>query len=415
MLSKSRCIVFTIFLFVSHFIFAQESIPAADDYIVKWEVDETRDYSIGETISCRLNLYAGSRLSNISDFQIDCPDDAYMKNVSLPKEIEGKTIVLNQKMYTCYTIRQYEISPLSSGTFKLPVARLKIKMMRPKSSPDNGSLFDQFFSVEEYEECISTSDVTLNVVSKSTDIGGALSIESKGIAVCVDVSSSMKIKDVGQNRMACVSKIIAGLQSNSNFDRLSQYSAFTTVAEQGWSRDLNNYLDTLQKRYADGTALYDALVYPIASLSGCKNVVLISDGSDNGSHISMKTAFDILKDYEIRPFVVIVNSMRDSVMCTFENVFKEEVEKLIPNEKLEDAKFNELKFYCQSLGGDLYIVQSENDIRKVTTRILGRVSLDEKNAKTIAPSNYKENYILKNLKRDFNTYLYLKELEAILR
>lgn len=385
-------------------------LPVADDIFIQWEVDGAYNCSVGEVVSCQLVLYSGSGC-RISDFQMQPCPYAYIKNVSPSGEIEGKTTVFNHKLYSCYVLKKYNITPLMSGAVKLPEARVELKLLQPKSGQESDDIFDSFFNQEEIEKVCISQDVILKVDDKHLSNLDTLAIENTGIAVCVDVSSSMRSKDVGQNRLTSASKMIDRLQSNARFNSLARYMAFAESMELDWAQNLSQYLDTLQTPYEDGTSLFDALVYPIASLPSCKDVIVITDGIDNNSHIPAEMALNILKNYSIRPHVIYLNSLQDSVRFDY-NFYGDVIERMVSNDKFDDEQLNDLKLSLQSLGGDLYLIKDEKDIRGTVKRLLKKATGYERDKviDTVKSCRYEDNYVLKELRTDFYWNIYWRKL-----
>ena len=379
----------------------------ADDIIIKWKVENKRSIHVGNDADCYLELLSGPSISGVSDCEIPIPQNMYVTPIDTTKLITLNDTLIDNNKYRYCILKRYKIVPLSSGNLVLPEVKVDVDVYK-------SLVFDDFFNggVVCEKRRIKAEAATIEVKNGKLSDVSPVNIEYSGLSVCCDVSGSMQIVDFKTKRSIVSKQIVEEIMSKLPTDTSVNFMAFAGGIEQECSDDIMQYLDTITTPKKNGTALYDAILYPLATQQACKDIILLTDGLDNCSHIGIETAMDILKQHDIRLHVIYLNSMADSVDVnmymhpdTLEDGTVSEGHYILqrfPNEKLSENQISVWKRKLVSLGGQFYIIKKEDDIQSVVDNIIKNISVGTNTSSTKYSQEQinRNNYILNRLRKD---------------
>lgn len=137
---------------------------------------------------------------------------------------------------------------------------------------------------------------------------------------------------------------------------------------------MSSRLDTISTPKVDGTALYDMCLSTIMDCKyQCKDIILLTDGVDNSSHLSLNTTVDVIREKGVRVNVVYINSMADSVSYNLEGTT------LTAENKVLDKK--ELEYISKQTGGVVVYITNAGDMDKVVNSVRKILQKPYKNRK----------------------------------
>ena len=139
-----------------------------------------------------------------------------------------------------------------------------------------------------------------------------ISLDRNGVVYGLDISTSMSgIVDFDKSRLETAKDIIREVGNFSN-PIIVPFAGYldSTI----FFLEMNYMLDTISTPKVYRTAFYDMCLSAIMDCKyQCKDIILLTDGVDNSSHMSLKTTIDVIREKGVRVNVVYINSMADSV------------------------------------------------------------------------------------------------------
>jgi len=387
----------------------EQSENYADDIVLQWNIMNKGAICVGNEADCSLELLFRSNISQVSDYNFPIPKNVYITPIETDGAITPTDTLIGNEKYRHCILKRYKITPLSAGNLVLPEASATLDVYK-----SSGDFFEDFFNVggKSEKKVVKTKATTIKIKKGNLSDISSVAIENNGLLVCCDVSGSMQIVDFKTKRSIVSKQIVEEIMSKLPTDTSVNFMAFAGGVEQECSDDIMQYLDTITTPKKDGTALYDAILYPLATQQACKDIILLTDGLDNCSHVGIETAMDILKQHDIRLHVIYLNSMADSVDVnmymhpdTLEDGTVSEgyyILQRFPNEKLSENQISVWKRKLVSLGGQFYIIKKEDDIQSVVDNIIKNISVDTNTSSTKYSQEQinRNNYILNRLRKD---------------
>lgn len=156
-------------------------------------------------------------------------------------------------------------------------------------------------------------------------------------------------------------------------------------------------IDGLNINNADGTALYDIGLYALYCnffANPYKNIVIITDGNDNSSHISAQTFANLMTAYGIRVTIIGINSLKENIDAQIFDTKTNKYETINIENSIPDTAI--LKKITSSTGGEYIEIKDIKDVRDAITRI---IDLQSSVTKPTTPSNQF------NIEEDFIKYI----------
>lgn len=167
-----------------------------------------------------------------------------------------------------------------------------------------------------------------------------------------------------------------------------------------YSIDNINDVDSLNIREVDGSALYDIGLFSLYNYyrgSSYSNIVIVTDGADNSSHISGRTFADLMAKYGVRIHIVYINSNKEKVEAdvydNLNNRSKVEIDNIIGERDI----LRELTKYT---GGEYLEVRHISEIEDTVNSIVNAIKRKAKSQKPSKQYNISDS-ILKEIAIDY--------------
>ena len=306
-----------------------------NDVIFKWTTDKT-EISLGDTILCNCDLYTQLQPTQLSAINDKLIDDCIILEDTLTDmtlervEYEGRE---------CYHVRvqSFRIIPLHTGKISIGGNTFALEMTK-------GDALDFFFGKAEHISYESKSNQTyIKVKGKISEDNEPLPSGNDCFLLC-DISTSMTGNDIEPSRMSCVQDFtnkwlklipIAGIISFAG--GVKQYCAANQNIET---------FSFISEPKDDGTAIGNAMIAPISCGAKVKDLIIITDGANNSGYISLKTAFDIINEYDVRVSYIYLNPGNDSIDFVLKGF-----DVKTKNEQLSESELSVIKKMVESTGG----------------------------------------------------------------
>ena len=199
--------------------------------------------------------------------------------------------------------------------------------------------------------------------------------------MAIDASGSMRSYDFNRTRLDIAKHIVSNIKNNSLQTHILPFTS--KYGNLIYDIDDINDIDSINIRDLDGSAMYDVGLFSLYNAYNgisYKDILLITDGNDNASHISRKTFTDLMAAYGVRVHIIIINSNKARVEADLydkqNNLLRTEIDN-------EIADIRILKELAKSTGGECIEIKSELDVEDAISQI--SISI-EKKAKKRRPS-----------------------------
>lgn len=350
-----------------------------DDIIIKWSAS-AQTINLGDTIHCYCDIYTKIDVTAVESSPHICLDDCYVEEDSLPQEKSFETVEYNGEKYRCVRWSGYRLTPLRTGRFNIggDTFICKVILRDPNIDP-----FEAFFNGGS-----SYHEMPYNEVSESIefDVKGKMMSQTvvqehnnsteKTYLLC-DISTSMKSRDFTPDRMTTAKEFVGSWLKESRDCGLITFAGNIESIQK-----TNAVIDTVsfpQYPKVDGTALGDAMLAAPAMGEDVSDVILITDGTNNAGHFTLRTAIDILAQRNIRISLIYLNSCKDSVDYPLSDSVI-----TMCNSYLEAKKTKEISKLVESTGGLFAKITSEKELNGILPKLHAIVSKPRRQTKAKA-------------------------------
>lgn len=344
-------------------------------------VDKT-DICVDDSILVTTRLYVSSNypLASLQFSQRQLPDFCFCQFVSLDSVIM-KQDSINGIPYNFCVIDSYWLHPCKTGVVEIPTNSYSVQVQVRDESVDPIEAFFNGGGFSEITFMCNTNPVKVNIrtspLLKDNSLTDFNNKERTGAVFALDISGSMNgICDFGNSRLDIAKCII-----KKSVDKTVSVIPFAAILENRINLPMmSGVLDKINHPKEDGTALYDLCMSVVTdTINNYRDIIILTDGADNCSHVSLNTITNVLQKYGVRVNIVNINSERDSVLC------KSVDPDTIFTIKNEMPFKSDLLYITRKTGGLLIKCKNNKDIAKVVKEII-----------TIPKRPYKE----KNLRRN---------------
>ena len=409
----------------------EDSILFADVTLDKQQV------KLGDTVVCEVRLYYNKNLRE-AEFPVLDIDNAYWTEDSLLKrETEANTY--NGRIYNSMPWSRFFIYPMQTGRLVIPSMEMEVMYVeRPKFTDINDLFFGRIdYDYQRMKATLRTKELEIEVISDEKEeepwaeyAFEALS-EEKTLAIVTDRSSSLQATEdtIGTNYMQMERMFVEKLLSKK-IDRKIEQTAFAQKAyHQASVGDTSFYQD-------DGSAIYNALLsailrnekaatrqkptnkalntlrqlgHHVTERKSYFSILLLTDGSDNGSYLSEGTITNLLLKYGIRVDVVAFASKRDSVFYSNGSTWIRSANKRRNMENLQRI--------AKATNGEFIQVEHTGQIPDAVKRIKNAIEADRRPTrgadKGFKPNPDILNRLLDKLWREYRQSLPIEERELL--
>lgn len=347
--------------------------------------------SIGDPLVLTTKLVTNDNISTIQGLSINL-DYCYFEQVYKGDSITTQIERINGKNYKTSKILEHKLRPMQQGKIILQPIRMKAKTLSFRND-----LVNAFFSGEheEHERTIKGNELTINVTQPFSSVKKSTTrtkVKDGSTLVAFDISSSMHHLDFYGSRFKVARKLARGI-----VDYIPNTQILPFAAKFGNIMKTVDGIDGLNINNADGTALYDIGLYALYCnffANPYKNIVIITDGNDNSSHISAQTFADLMTAYGIRVTIIGINSLKENIDAQIFNTKTNKYETINIENSIPDTAI--LKKITSSTGGEYIEIKDIKDVRDAITRI---IDLHSSVTKPTTPSNKF------NIEEDFIKYI----------
>lgn len=347
--------------------------------------------SVGEPLVLTTKLVTNGNISTIQCLSTNF-DYCYFEQVNKDDSITAQSESINGKNFKTYTILEHRLRPMQQGKIILQPISVKAKTL---SFGDD--LVDAFFSGEhkEHEQTIEGNELIINVTqpfSSTKKSTTRTKVKDGSTLVAFDISSSMHSLDFYGSRFKVARKLARGI-----VDYIPNTQILPFAAKFGNIMKTVDGIDGLNINNADGTALYDIGLYALYCYffaNPYKNIVIITDGNDNSSHISAQTFANLMTAYGIKVTIIGINSLKENIDAQIFDTKTNKYETINIENNIPDTAI--LKKITSSTGGEYIEIKDIKDVRDAITRI---IDLQSPVTKPTTPSNQF------NIEEDFIKYI----------
>ena len=291
--------------------------------------------NIGEPVLLTAKLATCENLGSLNDLKCEF-DYCYAEQIVNTEPIDWKVEVINGMKYHTTPLLKYRLIPLQSGEITLGQIELQLTIIKPSTSKN---LFDAFFNDNiEIKKTVQSDNVVLKVSEDNAEKREKVAKKYTGdnLLVAFDISGSMRCYDFdGTRRLEVAKRIASNIKCHYPQTHILPFAS--KFGNTIYDIDDINDFDSVNLEKEDGTAFYDiglfALYNHYRGLS-YRDIVIITDGNDNASHISRRTFADLMAEYGVRVHIVNINSNQEMVEVEvydsqISNVSKMEVNNII--------------------------------------------------------------------------------------
>lgn len=354
--------------------------------------------NIGEPVLLTAKLATCENLGSLNNLKCEF-DYCYAEQIVNTEPIDWKVEVINGMKYNTTPLLKYRLIPLQSGEITLGQIELQLTIKKPYTSKN---LFDAFFNDNiEIKKTVQSDNVVLKVSKDNAEKREKVVKKYTGdnLLVAFDISGSMRCYDFDGTRLEVAKRIASNIKCHYPQTHILPFAS--KFGNTIYDIDDINDLDSVNLEKEDGTAFYDiglfALYNHYRGLS-YRDIVIITDGNDNASHISRRTFADLMAEYGVRVHIVNINSNQERVEVEdndsrISNVSKVEVNNIIANATV----LNQL---TKSTGGVYIEVRCLSDVEKAVAYVVNRIKTESKSRKPSTQYNIGED-ILNTIATDY--------------
>ena len=297
--------------------------PKAENlFVVEAKVNKT-DISLGDCFDCEIRLYTNMNVTQMTPFSVLPVSNAYWREHDLPEQKKVETTEYNGASVKSVLWAKYSIIPLQSGTIRIDPMIFTAWYLTPKPDADP---FEAFFNggnnYINHDTIVQTNPIEIHVADKqmpTRDAKPNISEQPHGIGLVIDRSSSLFARNdtLSESFLELETLFVKLVQSNLPSDH--SVTLFAKKPHYPTRTELDNLSDVSPSAGNDGSAIYDAILASalregaLTSRHPPFSVLLLTDGSDNASHLSESTLINILLQNKIRVDVIAFASKKDSL------------------------------------------------------------------------------------------------------
>ena len=351
----------------------------ADSTILVLSLDKST-VKVGEPVLATVKLATRERVESVGNVKYEF-DYCYTERIVNTEPLEWETETINGIDYQVIPLLQYKLRPLQSGNIILHPIEIQLRM-----TDLSQDLVDVFFGktgIQYIKKSVRSQKIVLNVCENNIEEIQETDKESTNdnLLVAIDASGSMRSYDFNGTRLDIAKHIVSNIKNNSLQTHILPFTS--KYGNLIYDIDDINDIDSINIRDLDGSAMYDVGLFSLYNAYNgisYKDILLITDGNDNASHISRKTFTDLMAAYGVRVHIIIINSNKERVEAVLydkqNNLLRTEIDN-------EIADIRILKELAKSTGGECIEIKSELDVEDAISQI--SISI-EKKAKKRRPS-----------------------------
>lgn len=366
-------------------------VSVADSTILVLSLDKSTAI-VGEPVLVTAKLATREQVVSVENVKYDF-DYCYIKQVEDSDTLKWDVEVIDGVRYQTIPLLQYQLYPLQHG--EIILHPIEIQITKAIRVPDPTDIIFGM-SLQYIKQTIKSDELVLKVIGDISKERGILDIKpyNDNFLVALDISGSMRSYDFDGSRLDVAKKIVSEIKYCYPQTHILPYtSKFGDVI---YSIDKINDIDSLNIKEVDGSALYDVglfFLYNHYRGLSYRDIVIITDGVNNTSHISSKTFADLMAKYGVRIHIVSINSNKEKVEAdvydNLNNRSKVEIDNII-------GEKDTLRELTKSTGGEYLEIRHISEIDDTVNSIVNAIGRKVKAKKPSKQYNISDN-ILKEI------------------
>lgn len=303
---------------------SESIVPKGKLLVVEAHINKNK-IVLGDSVECEVRMYTDMNVLQINALSVLPVKNAFWKEYDLPKEKSFENAEYNGSLVQSILLAKYSIVPMQSGT--IIIAPIAFMATHYASDPSTALLEEFFNGGNMYiynDTTIKTKALEIRVANEKVstrNIDFKTSDKPSNVGVVIDRSSSLlaSTDSLSPSFMELENSFVTQIMGENVLNK-SSVTFFAGKPHYPTSSELSGPLSSISpSKENDGSAIYDAVLanalHEGALTAGNSpfSILLLTDGSDNSSHISGSTLIDILLQNKIRVDVIAFASRKDSL------------------------------------------------------------------------------------------------------
>ena len=321
--------------------------------------------TIGDSIECEIRLYTDMDVTQVNRATLSV-NNAYWHDNDSSGELTLDTTIYNGKPVKSVLLDKYSVIPLQPGS--IIIEPMKIILTLWEQNPDTDP-FEAFFNVSTYnvkDTIIETKAIEILVNNKEQtfkDIKLKTFPQQKNIGLIIDRSSSLlsQTDSLAPSFMELENLFVEQLLKVMDQPSIT---LFAGKPHYPTSSELETITKVMPSEDNDGSAIYDAIIASalregaLTTDRSPYSILLLTDGSDNASHISEPTLEVLLKKHNIRVDVIAFGCKNDSVFHNFNDSDFPSGSIMLKNSQ----DFTKIERLAKATNGMFLLIENKNQI-----------------------------------------------------
>ncbi len=349
--------------------------------IAEIKTNET-EVAIGDSIECDLIVYIDEEsyvagIEDCSKFMIT--NAYYYEQYNMEQNMYRKVFYNGSKMKS-HLLKRYTVVPLQSGKLTIEPISIGLRYDHNQSQirKNNGlNIPSSLLPSKENDTTITTKAVEIKVSNKQLPAKENtldISDHPHKLGLVIDCSGSLSIKsDTLSESFLELEKIVVEELKN----KLTDYSTtiFAGKPHYPTNQEIEEIPNVNPSKSNNGSAVYDAIIASAlreGALTSKQNfsIILLTDGDDNGSHISESYLINLLLKNKIRVDIIALGSQKENVF------FKSEDEKYYTEMK-NQQDLEPLKRIAKATNGIFIMIENKEQISNAIQDLMQKLQKDE--------------------------------------
>ena len=307
----------------------KKNLELSEDEFVVLETSVNKTHLIlGDSVECEIRLYANVRAYRMASKNELLIDNAFWHDLKRIDSLFVEKAIYKGKPCSSVLWKKLSIIPLQEGEIHIKPMQFIATIIKEDPNVDP---FEAFFNGEggyiEKDTVLSTQPLVIHVDKRQIpkrDLSFSQFETPHKYGLVIDRSSSLRAQE--DSLSVSFSELENQFIDEFRKDGLIQNASVTVFAGRPYfpsEKEIQEIHCLFPSKENDGSAVYDAIL--ASALRGkafskdCtpSSVLLLTDGSDNKSHISAETMKNLLLRYKVRVDVIAFASKKDSVYYNF--------------------------------------------------------------------------------------------------
>lgn len=329
--------------------------------------------NLGDSIDCEIRLYTDMNVYEIYAQSLLPIRNAYWEIHDFLKEMSFEKVEYNGALINSALLAKYSIIPMQSGNIVIDPMAFSVVHCTPNPDIDPVEAFYNGKDASIYNDTIIKTNKLEIEVSDAMILPDNLIVNSSTLkynkGIIIDYSSSLlaSVDSISPSFLDLEKMFLTQLLKEKVFDKPS-ITLFAGRPHYPTTKELSNLQNISSSKDNDGSAIYDAVLASalhegaLTTYDHQFSIILLTDGSDNASHLSEATLVSILKQNNIRVDIVAFASNKDSVYYNFGDSIG--VIKIANRQNL-----NDVERIAKATNGIFMVIENEKQISQAIRKL----------------------------------------------